>query len=100
MGRNPNTNEEGKPFDEATVDLVWAKATPVPDSPGVAQDVCGAIIIKSRHGVTDRFGWEIDHITPVALGGSDELANLQPLQWENNRHKGDEFPDWTCKVKI
>ena len=40
-------------------------------------------------------GWEVDHIVPVALGGSDELNNLQPLQWKNNRTKSDTYP-WSC----
>jgi hypothetical protein len=26
------------------------------------------------------------------------LANLQALQWENNRGKGDDWPNWTCAV--
>ena len=29
-------------------------------------------------------GWEIDHIKPASDGGSDDLINLRPLQWENN----------------
>ena len=41
---------------------------------------------------------EIDHIKPVSQDGGDELSNLQPLQWENNRHKGDDWPDWSCLV--
>jgi hypothetical protein len=36
-------------------------------------------------------------IRPVAAGGGDELENLQPLQWENNRHKSDLWPQWACK---
>ncbi len=40
----------------------------------------------SAHGETlSHFGWEIAHITPVEEGGTDDLSNLQPIQWENNR---------------
>ena len=55
-----------------------------------------------RYSYGDRsspYGWEIDHIKPVAQGGSDELSNLQPLHWENNAHKSDNWPNWTCKLK-
>jgi len=100
MARNPNTNTRGEPFDEATIATVWEKGTPEPEYFGFRKDVCGASMQRSRYGRTEQYGWEIDHITPVAKGGTDDLDNLQPLQWENNRHKGDDFPDWSCKVKI
>lgn len=50
----------------------------------------------SDHGNTNTDnGWDIDHIKPLSKGGSDNWANLQPLQWENNRRIGDMYP-WSC----
>ncbi len=52
----------------------------------------------SEYGKTieNGVGWEIDHIKPVSESGTDDLSNLQPLQWENNRLKGDNWPTWKC----
>lgn len=30
------------------------------------------------------YGWEIDHIIPIADGGTDHIGNLRPLQWAAN----------------
>jgi|SRR5690606_7529170 len=35
------------------------------------------------------FGWTIDHIFPIKLGGTDDNNNLEPMHWENNQAKGD-----------
>ncbi|KUG25132.1 hypothetical protein ASZ90_005048 [hydrocarbon metagenome] len=43
------------------------------------------------------YGWEIDHIIPLSLGGTDDIANLQPLHWENNRKKSDNL-EWSCAI--
>jgi hypothetical protein len=100
MHRQPNTTREGRPFDAATIEAVWNKATVVSGwNPGTPRkDTCGATIAKASYGTTGDYGWEIDHIVPVAKGGGDQLSNLQPLQWQNNRHKGDDWPNWTCAV--
>jgi 5-methylcytosine-specific restriction endonuclease McrA len=59
-------------------------------------DACWAIIDWGAYGDTTEngTGWEIDHTIPVASGGGDSLDNLQPLQWQNNRAKGDSFPSY------
>lgn len=99
--RNPGTTKAGATFGSGTVLSVWQKATTVPgyDPTKWRKDRCGAWIEYVRHGDTSsEYGWEIDHEMPVARGGGDELANLQPLQWENNRHKSDSWPQWACHV--
>lgn len=99
MARHPNTTTSGGPFDTATIEAVWRKGKPASGNPTTRKDACNASMERSKYGKAVRLGWEIDHIRPVSKGGTDALSNLQPLQWENNRHKGDGYPDWSCKVK-
>ncbi len=100
MTRKQNTTTTGHGFTQDTIVAVWRKARIVPGvDPAVRRkDACNAWIEFANYGKTvhDGTGWEIDHVMPVSRGGTDSLSNLQPLQWENNRHKGDNYPNWSC----
>lgn len=98
MARNTNTTTSGGRFDQTTIEAVWQKGKPEPGYANFRKDACNASMQRTKYGETVQFGWEIDHILPVSKGGTDDLRNLQPLQWENNRRKGDETSNWTCKV--
>ncbi|WP_202913846.1 HNH endonuclease signature motif containing protein [Pararcticibacter amylolyticus] len=103
--RKPNTDQTGRNFSPEIIAIVWKKATIVSDyDPNkIRKDTCGAWIQFDKHGETmdEGLGWEIDHIMPVAKGGDDLISNLQPLQWQNNRAKGDKFPASNyCVTKV
>ncbi len=101
MARNFNTDRSGNSFSVATKILVWIKGETNSeyDPKYFRRDACGALIEWVQYGSTTIHGWEIDHIRTVANHGGDELSNLQPLQWENNRTKGDSTSLNYCKVR-
>lgn len=76
-------------FNSSFIEQVWQKGQTVPgyDSNTWRKDDCNAWIRRSDYGDRNSiFGWEIDHISP---GGTDNLSNLRPLQWQNNISKSD-----------
>ena len=88
MEREPNTDADGKAFTEEVIEAVWKKARSMGIYETLRMDAWGWTIVRQDFGNTrSRYGWEIDHIIPVSHGGTDDLTNLQPLQWENNRRK-------------
>lgn len=98
MARNRNTDVSGKPFANTTILAVWRKGRVIDgyDTATWRRDMCGQPMKYQEYGNTNsEHGWEVDHIKPVAKGGNDDLSNLQPLLWDNNRKKGDTHP-WNC----
>ena len=100
MFRQSGTNESNGGFDDQWIEAVWNKATVVPgyDPTDYRKDACGAWIRRQSYGTVGDWGWEIDHITPISFGGTDDFTNLQPLHWQNNRGKGDSHPNWSCTI--
>lgn len=77
-------------FDDKTIAEVWkkGKVAGTNDATVWRMDDCGAWIKRDQYGNRNsQYGWEIDHITSKDHGGTDELSNLRPLQWENNVSK-------------
>lgn len=74
------------------LDAIFSKATPiVAGTTTFRKDCYGNMISRTAYGLTNNpFGWEVDHIKPIAKGGSNELKNLQPLCIKANRSKSDD----------
>ncbi len=88
-------------FSEKQIQEVWEKGKIISnyDKNKHRKDACNAWMTRSEYGNQDNiYGWEIDHIKPVSKEGTDNLRNLQPLQWENNRHKADNYPNYDCAI--
>lgn len=70
---------------------VWLKATPIQGlSPNEwRRDRNGNVIRWSEYGKLTQYGWEIDHSIPKSKNGSNDISNLSPMRWKENREKSD-----------
>ena len=48
------------------------------------KDECGAWIRRDFYAYREsRFGWDVALIVSKSNGGTDDVSNLRPLQWQN-----------------
>lgn len=76
----------GSRMGERAIQEVWNKSVgDIGQDPDQwRQDEEGRTISRSDYGNRDsKWGWFIDHITPLSQGGSDALENLRPLNYRS-----------------
>lgn len=66
----------------------WLNASPVPGTSETRMDCDGRYIDWFEYGKTSAFGWQIDHITPTALGGGDVPGNVRARHYIGNTSAG------------
>jgi hypothetical protein len=67
----------------------------------IGYDFAGWEIRKGAHGQNgSRFGWNIDHILPKSMGGTDDLNNLQITHMDTNSERGNRITFWLDDVPI
>ncbi len=68
----------------------WQRCRPRPGFPPQdwRLDDYGTAIRRSDYGVQGDYGWEVDHIVPTAIGGTDTLDNVRALHCRKNRSLG------------
>ena len=71
-------------------DRVWELAKPIQgkDKNLFRADPYNNQLYKPSYGKDTKQGWNIDHIVPQSKGGSDNIRNLQALQSNLNKSKG------------
>lgn len=90
-------------FAPEILESIWNKAMEMEglDPNLFRKDACGAVMARSQYGMRDsNFGWEIDHVYPIAMGGDDNLENLRAMQWQNVDSKGSDFPVYKSAVSF
>ena len=87
-------------FTDDKIKTVWQNARTVDnfDPNKFRQDACGAWMAWDNYGMETAIGWGIDHILPVAKGGTDHTSNLRAFHWQNNKSKADDFPTYKSAV--
>jgi len=67
----------------------------------IGYDFAGCEVRKGAYGQNgSRFNWNIDHILPRSMGGTNDLNNLQITHIDNNAERGNRISFWLDDVPI
>jgi hypothetical protein len=65
----------------------------------IGYDFAGWEVRKGAYGQNgSKFGWNIDHILPKSMGGTDDLNNLQITHMDTNAERGNRITFWLDDV--
>ena len=80
-------------FSQERLDQIWDKGAIIrgknPDL--YRKYIYENTMYKPSYGKTSEMGWHVDHSKPQALGGTDHLNNLQPMNSRANCSKGKKY---------
>lgn len=81
-------------FSKERLDQIWEKGGIIrgKNADLYRKDKFGNEMYKPSYGKTSPKGWNVDHSKPQALGGTDHLNNLQPMNSRANSSKNDKYP--------
>lgn len=87
-------------YTDEQIQKIWEKGRKIDglDPDMYRLDACGAMIMRDKYDMTNKYGWVIDHIYPIAKGGDNAMINLRPLHYLNNISKADDYPSYTSAV--
>lgn len=81
-------------FSKERLDQIWDKGSAIrgknPDL--YRKDKFGNEMYKPSYGLNCEKVWNVDHSKPQALGDTDHLNNLQPMNSRANSAKGKNYP--------
>lgn len=80
-----------------SIEKAWEKARVVDgfDPNFFRQDACGAWIQKEMFSQSgSMFGWGVDLIFPLSMGGSPVDDNIRALNYRNLVSKGNDYPSY------
>lgn len=87
-----NKHTTNSAFNYELIEKVWQKAVIIPgfDPEFLREDEFGTVIARVFYEECQpgfALGWRIVHIKPLSEGGTNDIDNLMPLQWENKPGK-------------